>query len=53
MFKNKFEEIICNYLHIFQRIVYGLNVLLLAVIAPLTYFFPKTFEGKTKIKTFY
>jgi hypothetical protein len=45
MRKNKFAEFICKYLHIYQRIIYGLNVALLAVIAPLTYFWPKTFEG--------
>ena len=42
----EFIEFICKHLHIYQRIIYGLNVALLAVIAPFTYFAPKTFEGK-------
>ncbi len=46
MFKKKFEEIIFKYLHIYQRIIYVLNVALLAVIAPYCYFFPKIFESK-------
>ena len=50
MFKKKFEEIIFKYLHIYQRIIYVLNVALLAVMAPFCYFFPKNFEGKTIFK---
>jgi|LakMenEpi03Aug12_release.lakeMendotaPanAssembly.Ray.scaffolds.fasta_scaffold4099513_1 hypothetical protein len=47
MCNNKFKEFILNdkYLKIYQRIIYGLNVALLAVIAPFSYFWPKTFEG--------
>jgi hypothetical protein len=43
--KNKFAEFICKHLQIYQRIIYGLNVALLLVIAPFAYFVPKTFEG--------
>ncbi len=46
MYRNKFEEFICKYLQIYRRIIYGLNVALLAVIAPFSYFFSKNFEGK-------
>jgi hypothetical protein len=47
MCKKKFKEFILNdkYLKIYQRIIFGLNVALLAVIAPFSYFWPKTFEG--------
>ena len=50
--KQSIDDFLRKYLHIYLRVIFVANFLLLVVIATFSYFLPKTFEGTSDVNLF-